>query len=315
MDSNNDSDSRTLPVEDEDLKEDTLRLSEHEEQCDGDCEEPSEQDSGASKPTHRQKRNFLQLLDMEELTHNPKFQKQRTKFNSDEEEEEDECQEVTVEEPSEQDVEEEEPVEVDPSLMALHSDVLAEMKEKYMQTPQESDASSVGLNNLSHSDASDEKKEDEVTPSHQQDVEQDVTNLEMQNTTTPLSSDVPVSSQETFELTPPLTEEVKSLVCRFDKPCQVYGIRKSNNKIFGGIIVNNLSYEKQVFVRMSTNSWKTFQDFNAKYCSSIDEKNDAFQFEIELQPVDKPVEVQLAACYRKLPEMNEFWDNNFQKII
>lgn len=83
-----------------------------------------------------------------------------------------------------------------------------------------------------------------------------------------------------------------------------------NFVVTGVIRVTNLCYSKEVIVRFTQDSWKTYQDICADYMSSCsDGKTDKFSFRITL-PHDFKANrfMELAICYRVCNQ--EFWDNN-----
>lgn len=83
-----------------------------------------------------------------------------------------------------------------------------------------------------------------------------------------------------------------------------------NFVVTGVIRVTNLCYSKEVIVRFTQDSWKTYQDICADYMSSCsDGKTDKFSFRITLPPDFKANRfMELAICYRVCNQ--EFWDNN-----
>ena len=83
-----------------------------------------------------------------------------------------------------------------------------------------------------------------------------------------------------------------------------------NFVVTGVIRVTNLCYSKEVTVRFTQDSWKTYQDICADYMSTCsDGKTDKFSFRITL-PHDLKANrfMEFAICYRVWNQ--EFWDNN-----
>ncbi|XP_020619098.1 protein phosphatase 1 regulatory subunit 3B-B-like [Orbicella faveolata] len=83
-----------------------------------------------------------------------------------------------------------------------------------------------------------------------------------------------------------------------------------NFAVTGVIRVTNLCYSKEVTVRFTLDSWKTYQDIWADYMSTCsDGKTDKFSFRITL-PHDFKANrfMEFAICYRVWNQ--EFWDNN-----
>lgn len=83
-----------------------------------------------------------------------------------------------------------------------------------------------------------------------------------------------------------------------------------NFVVTGVIRVTNLCYSKEVTVRFTLDSWKTYQDIWTDYMSTcLDGKTDKFSFRITLPPDFKANRyIEFAVCYRVWNR--EFWDNN-----
>uniref|UniRef100_A0A1I7X5S1 CBM21 domain-containing protein n=1 Tax=Heterorhabditis bacteriophora TaxID=37862 RepID=A0A1I7X5S1_HETBA len=89
---------------------------------------------------------------------------------------------------------------------------------------------------------------------------------------------------------------------------------KSSNVIgmtFSGVItVNNIDFDKKVYVRYTLDDWKTYLDIPAYFIGSNSQENlDNFSFSIFL-PSTIPVGMQCQFCLRYLCRGTEFWDNN-----
>lgn len=83
--------------------------------------------------------------------------------------------------------------------------------------------------------------------------------------------------------------------------------------IEGTIKVKNITFEKQVFVRISWDEWETFKDINTTYIpgpgSSYTDTFDTFSFKIDIPPnFDVSKKVQFAVCF--MENGNEHWDSN-----
>jgi protein phosphatase 1 regulatory subunit 3A/B/C/D/E len=63
----------------------------------------------------------------------------------------------------------------------------------------------------------------------------------------------------------------------------LYNFLKNINK------VANIAYEKNVFLRISTDRWKTFRDRVAKFQCSPSKAFDTFRFDLDIPRNDKPV--------------------------
>ncbi|KAI9319418.1 putative phosphatase regulatory subunit-domain-containing protein [Dichotomocladium elegans] len=76
--------------------------------------------------------------------------------------------------------------------------------------------------------------------------------------------------------------------------------------LFGHCLVANLSFEKQVFVRYTTDAWETHIDVEATYHDSLATGGlDRFSFKLMMDPEK---EIQLALRY--IVNGQEYWDNN-----
>ena len=86
----------------------------------------------------------------------------------------------------------------------------------------------------------------------------------------------------------------------------------SNCAIMGTIKVRNITFEKNVFVRCTFDSWKTFEDSNSSYVPlSYDGNYDRFSFALTVPSTIKDGDkVEFAICYKTVSPDNEFWDNN-----
>lgn len=82
-----------------------------------------------------------------------------------------------------------------------------------------------------------------------------------------------------------------------------------DSKAYGTIRVDNIAFEKQVFVRTSQDEWETYRDIPAWHSIHHQTDNtDAFTFEISLDNSLIPERIQFAICFKALSE--EYWDNN-----
>jgi hypothetical protein len=79
--------------------------------------------------------------------------------------------------------------------------------------------------------------------------------------------------------------------------------------IFMTIRVLNLSFEKRVFVRLTSNKWRTYLDVDAAYREqSSDGCTDEFQVGIKVPHSLMSDEMELAICF--VANGREYWDNN-----
>ena len=104
-----------------------------------------------------------------------------------------------------------------------------------------------------------------------------------------------------------LVKEVEeSKVCLEEFAC-----RDSN--VWGKIRVWNVAFEKNVTVRYTIDSWKTYKETAASYdYGSITGRTDTFAFHISFPQSndggDKTKRLDFAVCYEV--DEREFWDNN-----
>lgn len=87
-------------------------------------------------------------------------------------------------------------------------------------------------------------------------------------------------------------------------------VKVTKTELQGNIMVRNLVYDKIVYVRITYDEWKTFNDVGAEFIKSAPYQNaDIFEFKVQLSPGDKVAEY---AVYCN--QLNQtFWDNNTQK--
>ncbi|CAF1527705.1 unnamed protein product [Didymodactylos carnosus] len=84
---------------------------------------------------------------------------------------------------------------------------------------------------------------------------------------------------------------------------------------FGTIRVNNICYEKYVFVRYTLDNWLTYNDLSTIYSQyNRDDNTDSYIFELKvpdevLSSTPPPTTILFAVCYSTTNQ--EYWDNNF----
>lgn len=90
-----------------------------------------------------------------------------------------------------------------------------------------------------------------------------------------------------------------------------YGIL-ANSNIFGAIAVRNLAYDKEVFVRITLDLWKTSKDIHASFVQQ--ERNETVDRFFFMNPLEDyefseiTTSLEFAVCYCVDGRM--FWDNN-----
>ena len=76
---------------------------------------------------------------------------------------------------------------------------------------------------------------------------------------------------------------------------------------YGTIRVTNRSFDKEVFVRYTTDQWETSSTINARHSTHyFDNNTDVYLFKLTV-----PMSLSFAICYRT--DNEEFWDNNSSK--
>ncbi|XP_075222149.1 glycogen binding subunit 70E [Lycorma delicatula] len=89
-------------------------------------------------------------------------------------------------------------------------------------------------------------------------------------------------------------------------------VKESEESVIGTVKVRNLTFEKEVFVRSSTDCWSTHEDVFCTYVNNTPSVQgvkiiyDTFSFRITLPPKSRLIE--FCVCYRS--ELGEYWDNN-----
>uniref|UniRef100_A0A8D0L1N3 Protein phosphatase 1 regulatory subunit 3C n=1 Tax=Sphenodon punctatus TaxID=8508 RepID=A0A8D0L1N3_SPHPU len=81
--------------------------------------------------------------------------------------------------------------------------------------------------------------------------------------------------------------------------------------VAGTVKVKNVSFEKEVRVRITFDSWKTHTDVDCVYMNNVygDSDNDTFSFAIDLPPVI-PTQEKIEFCIYYQSGEHTFWDNN-----
>ncbi len=85
----------------------------------------------------------------------------------------------------------------------------------------------------------------------------------------------------------------------------------------GEIFVKNLSFNKRVGIRLSTNGWMSFQDTNASFNGFVAVATGISQVEMwkfktpELNLDESRPDFKFAVFYNNLDSGEFFWDNNF----
>ncbi|KAL7070355.1 hypothetical protein ACQ4LE_010252 [Meloidogyne hapla] len=86
-------------------------------------------------------------------------------------------------------------------------------------------------------------------------------------------------------------------------------LRNDLGRMNGTIKVANIAFEKNVFVRISSDRWSTFRDRPAKYQCSPSKAFDTFRFDFDIPRDDKPdSRIEFCICY--IANNTEYWDSN-----
>lgn len=88
-------------------------------------------------------------------------------------------------------------------------------------------------------------------------------------------------------------------------------VKNDQCRLIGTVKVKNFSFEKEVFIRLSDNEWKSYFDRPCKYSSNRcgGDAYDTFQFDFEIPRDDAAHQrIEFCVCYRA--NSQEFWDNN-----
>eukprot|EP00116_Pleurobrachia_bachei_P012040 sb/3472302/ len=77
----------------------------------------------------------------------------------------------------------------------------------------------------------------------------------------------------------------------------------------GQVLVHNLSFEKTVSVRYTTDYWLSFGEVPATYSRSVAHDLDQFQFLLQLSP-SLPPGARVELCLVSTQGGTQYWDNN-----
>ena len=126
-----------------------------------------------------------------------------------------------------------------------------------------------------------------------------------------------------FYLTPPFEWEIelpnfpKDQNSRKHLPVRVERAYLSTDKqsLLGTVAVQNISYQKQVYVRFTLDHWQTVSEVTAEFNNDIrrkqrEENTDRFTFKIKLNDLTNLESKTLFFCVRYCAAGQESWDNN-----
>lgn len=84
-------------------------------------------------------------------------------------------------------------------------------------------------------------------------------------------------------------------------------VSSNGTNFAGNIVLKNLAYDKEVFVRYTTDHWQTYYDLPAYYVSNYNDGNEVWSYEKVF--TNEVNAVEFAVCYK----VNgiTYWDNNF----
>ncbi|XP_022912165.1 protein phosphatase 1 regulatory subunit 3B [Onthophagus taurus] len=91
-------------------------------------------------------------------------------------------------------------------------------------------------------------------------------------------------------------------------------IKENEDAVIGTVKVSNLAFEKEVFVRSTSDNWETHQDTYCKFVPNASTNTssaayvlyDTFSFKLSLPPKSKRLE--FCVCFKC--NVDEYWDNN-----
>jgi len=89
-------------------------------------------------------------------------------------------------------------------------------------------------------------------------------------------------------------------------------VRESEQAVVGTVKVRNLAFNKEVFVRVTADGWRTHEDAFCKYVCNTPAANgvtvlyDTFSFRLTLPPRSRKLEF----CVGYRCDSTEYWDNN-----
>nr|CAB3265097.1 protein phosphatase 1 regulatory subunit 3B-like [Phallusia mammillata] len=86
---------------------------------------------------------------------------------------------------------------------------------------------------------------------------------------------------------------------------------KDNKILHGTIKVKNIAYDKSVDVRLTTDNWKTFQDYECQYVKDAYENGefDTFHFNVTIPSISENIDC-LMFCIKFVCNGAEYWDNH-----
>ncbi|KRZ54676.1 Protein phosphatase 1 regulatory subunit 3B, partial [Trichinella nativa] len=86
-------------------------------------------------------------------------------------------------------------------------------------------------------------------------------------------------------------------------------LRNDIQSLHGTVKVKNLAFEKEVYVRCTTDEWATFQDHPATFLCNTSGIFDTFLFDFEI-PLDDDTRQRIEFCISYRVAGQQFWDNN-----
>ena len=94
-------------------------------------------------------------------------------------------------------------------------------------------------------------------------------------------------------------------------------LKNEVSRMLGTVKVKNIAFEKNVFVRLTSDNWKTFTDHNASFQPSSSRTTDTFSFDFPIMSScnDPDARIEFCVCYQIGPfnggtPSQEFWDSN-----
>uniref|UniRef100_A0A5S6QQG1 CBM21 domain-containing protein n=1 Tax=Trichuris muris TaxID=70415 RepID=A0A5S6QQG1_TRIMR len=135
-----------------------------------------------------------------------------------------------------------------------------------------------------------------------------------------LAAHEPISSEENEEMN-------GQWIVNFEQPCSNYAnfrrtlnqknvalenalLQSDQHRLQGTVKVKNLTFEKEVFIRHTTDGWRTYEDLKADFLRSSGREYDTFMFYLPIPPLARKGKQKIEFCVGYRAEKREFWDNN-----
>lgn len=91
---------------------------------------------------------------------------------------------------------------------------------------------------------------------------------------------------------------------------QLSTVTPRDNTLSGTLLIHNICFEKTVYVRYSTDRWRSSHDVSSSYLNPVNRQVDLFQFTLVFSEFIVGRELEFCLCFRTV-DGEEFWDNNY----